>query len=183
VSRRGRPIGATSWWRNPANIAAHHANVLLELWLAGIPAPEIRVLLLWLAGSPEHQALIEECWRGRGNQQRSTVPKPIKRKLCELAVAHVVQVHEDSLAATPQIKELLKRSKAAAAAKLRDRGWTDGEIAVWFNKLEISLRRGGKDFKTPDLTTVLGIVNRRAPATTLRRKARSRKLRRKIQAP
>jgi hypothetical protein len=63
----GRPLGATSWWRNLANVAAHHANGLLDLWLAGAPLLEVRVLLLSLADNPEHQALVEECWRARGS--------------------------------------------------------------------------------------------------------------------
>jgi len=37
MARRGRPRGALSWARNPVNFAAHHAKVLLELWLAGVP--------------------------------------------------------------------------------------------------------------------------------------------------
>jgi hypothetical protein len=33
MTKRGRPPGATSRWRNPNNFAAHHAQVLMELWL------------------------------------------------------------------------------------------------------------------------------------------------------
>src|SRR5690242_6536447 len=80
--KRGRPVGATSWWRKPLNVAAHHANVLLELWLADAPIRAVRSLLSSLAGNPEYQELIEKCWRERGNQRRFTVPKPIKIKLC-----------------------------------------------------------------------------------------------------
>jgi hypothetical protein len=64
-ARAGRPLGATSWSRNLANVAAHHAKVLLELWLAEVPVLEFQVLFRQLPHSPEHQAIIEECWRAR----------------------------------------------------------------------------------------------------------------------
>ena len=89
MAKRGRPSGVTSWWRNPNNIAAHHAQALMELWLAGAPVVEIRVMLSSLAGRPEYQALIDECW--------STIPPKIKRKLCRLAVAHVMELHRDAI--------------------------------------------------------------------------------------
>ena len=97
MAKRGRPPGATSRWRNPNNFAAHHAQVLMEVWLAGAPVLEIRVMLSSLAGNPEQQALIEECWSKRGNERRYTVPPKIKRKLCRLAVAHVVELRRDAI--------------------------------------------------------------------------------------
>jgi hypothetical protein len=151
-------------WRNPNNFAAHHAQTLMELWLAGAPVLEIRVMLSSLAGNPEHQALIEECWSQRGNERRYTVPPKIKRKLCRLAVAHTVELHCDAI----------RRQRAQAAkAALRTQGWTDAQIA------EILRRRTPEhiDFDRPQLEKVLHIVNRRAPAATLRRKAAARKLR------
>ena len=51
-ARAGRPLGATSWSRNLANIAAHHAKVLLELWLAEVPVL-VQVLFRQLPHSPE----------------------------------------------------------------------------------------------------------------------------------
>jgi hypothetical protein len=149
-----------SWWRNLNNIAAHHAQVLMELWLAGAPVPEIRVVLSSLAGSREHQALIKKCWDERGSKRRYTVPLPIKRRLCRLAVGHVIELQRD------------RRWKAAKVA-LRREGWTDTQIT------EILRRRPSEhiDFEVPDLDKVLEILNRRAPATTLRRKAAARKLR------
>jgi hypothetical protein len=164
MTKRGRPPGATSRWRNPNNFAAHHAQALIELWLAGAPVLEIRVMLLSLAGSPEHQGLIEECWSQRGNERRYTVPPKIKRKLCRLAVAHVVELHCDAIR---------RRRARAAKTALRIQGWTDAQIG------EILSRRALEhiEFEAPDLEKVLEIVNRRAPATTLRRKAASRKLR------
>lgn len=164
MAKQGRPRGAVSWWQNLNNVAAHHANVLLELWLAGAPLIEIRALLLPLAGTPEHQTLIEECWSKQGTERRYTVPKPIKRKLCRLAVAHVVGLRRDVI---------LRQRTRAAERRLRNQGWSDTQI------VEILSRRALEriDFKAPDLKKVLEIVNRRAPAATLRRKATSRKLR------
>jgi Cytochrome C biogenesis protein transmembrane region len=108
-------------------------------------------------------------WRGRGNEPRHTVPPKIKRKLCRLAVAHVAELHHDAF--------LRQRAQAARMA-LRRQGWTDTQIAQ-------ILRRSPPepiDLEAPDLDKVLEIVNRRAPASTLRRKAASRKLRGKIQS-
>jgi len=51
-ARAGRPLGATSWSRNLANVAAHHAKVLLELWLAEVPVL-VQVLFRQLPHSPE----------------------------------------------------------------------------------------------------------------------------------
>ena len=164
MAKRGRPTGATSWQRNPNRRAAHHAQVLMEAWLADAPVLEIRVMLSSLAGNPEAQALIEECWSKRGNDRRYTVPPQIKRKLCRLAVAHVVELRRDAIQ---------RRRAGAAETALRTQGWTETQIA------EILNRRAPEriDFEAPDLEKVLEIVNWRAPATTLRRKATSRKLR------
>lgn len=63
----GRPLGATSWWRNLANVAAHHAKVLLEFWLADAPV---------------------RCY---------TVPPAIKRHLCQLAIAHVTETRRQTI--------------------------------------------------------------------------------------
>src|SRR5262249_12948889 len=97
MAKLGRPPGSTSWWRNLSNFAAHHAQVLMELWLGGAPLSEIRVMLSSLAGSPEQQALIKECWSKRGDERRYTVPPKIKRRLCQLAVAHVVELRRDRI--------------------------------------------------------------------------------------
>ena len=164
MAKRGRPTGATSWQRNPNHIAAHHAKVLMEVWLAGAPVLEIRGMLSSLAGNPEAQALIEECWSKLGNDRRYTVPPQIKRKLCRLAVAHVVELRRDAIQ---------RRRARAAETALRTQGWTETQIA------EILNRRAPEriDFEAPDLEKVLEMVNWRAPAITLRRKAASRKLR------
>jgi hypothetical protein len=138
MAKRGRPTGATSWQRNPNRRAAHHAQVLMELWLAGAPVLEIRVMLSSLAGNPEAQALIEECWSKLGNDRRHTVPPKIKRKLCRLAVAHVVELRRDAIQ---------RRRAGAAETALRTQGWTETQIA------EILNRRAPEriDFEAPDL--------------------------------
>ena len=164
MTKRGRPPGAASWWRNPNRVAAHHAQVLIEAWLAGAPVVGIQIMLSSLAGIPGWQALIEECWSKRGDERRYTVPLKIKRKLCRLAVAHVVELRLDVIQ---------RRRARTAETALRTQGYTDAQIA------EILSRRVPERiyFKAPDLEKVLEIVNRRTPATTLRRKAASRKLR------
>ena len=164
MAKRGRPPGATSWWRNPNRVGAHHAQVLIEAWLAGASVVGIRVMLSSLAGSPEWQALIEECWSKRGNERRYTVPQRIKRKLCRLAVAHVAELRLDSIQ---------RRRARAAETALQTQGMSDTQIVQ-------ILRRMATEriyFEAPNLKKVLEIVNRRAPAVTLRRKAASRKLR------
>jgi hypothetical protein len=165
MAKRGRPPGVTSWWRDPNNIAAHHAQVLLELWLAGAPALEIRVILSSLAGSPEYQALIDECWSKLENERRFTVPPKIKRKLSQLAVAHVMELRRDAIQ---------RRHARAAERALAIQGFSRAATA------EILGRRTVKhvSVEAPDLKKVLEIVNRRAPPGTLRRKAAHRKLRR-----
>ena len=163
MAKRGRPRGATSWWRNLNNVAAQHAQVLMELWLAGAPVLQIKVMLGSLAGNPEHQALIDECWSKRQNERRFTVPPTIKRKLCCLAVAHVIELRRDAV----------QRLRAQATErKRRNQGYSHAQ-AVEF------LRRRTLDatFDAPNLKKVLSIVNRRSPAGTLRRKATARKLR------
>jgi len=63
----GRPLGATSWWRDLTNVAKHHTDVLLELWLAGAPV------------------------------RRYTVPKATKRYLCQLAIDHVTETRSQAI--------------------------------------------------------------------------------------
>ena len=173
MAKRGRPRGTggpTHWSRNPANVAAHHASHLMELWLADASMAEVAKLFWW---SPEHQAIIEKCWSTRGCERRHTVPKAIKLKLCELAIAHVMELHRQAEHARPQIEASLQRSKSAAEAELRIRGWTDEEIVARFKKLsERARKRSKKEFKKPSLDKVFEIVTRQAPAKTLRRKAR-----------
>jgi hypothetical protein len=156
----GRPVGATSWWRNPANVAAHHANVLLDVWLAGAPAL-MGVLLRSLADITEHQALAAECWRVSGGERRYTVPPAIKRTLCQLAIAHVTEIRRQTL---------LHQRICATERNLQRQGFSDGQIAgIMSSRIP---ERPHVD--PPDIEKVLEIVNRRAPAVTLRRKAHDR---------
>ena len=142
----------------------------MELWLADAPMIEVAKLF---SSSPEHQTIIEKCWSTRGCERRYTVPKAIKLKLCELAIAYVMEQHRQAKDARPEIEACLQRSMFAAQAELRDRGWTDEEIAAWFKKLsERARKRSKKEFKKPSVDQVFKIVTRRAPAATLRRKAR-----------
>ncbi len=160
--RVGRPLGATSWSRNLASVAAHHAKVLLELWLAEVPVLELQVLFLQLAYSPEHQAIIEECWRARDRgRRRHTVPPKIKRKLCRLAVAHATELRRQTI---------LHQCFPATERDLQRQGYSDGQIA------EIMSRRVPESphVEPPNIEKILEIVNRRAPPGTLRRKAKDR---------
>jgi hypothetical protein len=176
VATRGRPRGTsgpTHWWRNAANVAAHYASFLIELWLADAPTIEVTKLF---SGSVEHQAIVEECWSKRGHERRYTVPKAIRLKLCELAIAHDLELRRQQEHERPQIEAHLQRAKSAAETELRRRGWTDEEIAAWFKQLsERARKRSKKDFKKPSVDQVFKIVTRRAPAPTLRRKARLRR--------
>jgi hypothetical protein len=161
---RGRPRGTTSWWRNLESIAAHHANVLLELWLADAPVFAIRAMLSSLDGSAQHQATITECWGGRNDERRYTVPPKIKRKLCGLAVAHVLELRRNEISR--------KRAQHAERA-LRIQGFTDIQIAGILHRTEPE----PTDLAEPSVKKVLEIVNRRAPPNTLRRRAADRILR------
>lgn len=178
MAMRGRPAGATSWTGNPVNVAAHYASILMECWLAGAPEFEVRGLLGLLAWNADCQLLIEHCWRKRGDEPRHTVPKPIKRKICKLAVAHVIELHQQTRDLSPEIEASMQRAKSAAEAELRSRGLSDAEIADWFKTLaERTRKRSHKEFKAPSIAEVLAKVDRRAPSTTLRRKASCRILR------
>jgi hypothetical protein len=181
-AKRGRPKGSggKTWaLREPVNVAAHHANVLIELWLAGAPVLEIRVLLMSLARSPDHQAhgaLIEECWHARGSERRYTVPGPIKRKLCQLAAAHVAELRLD---AKLRLDDTLRqRALADERERLLTEGWTETQIVEILSRT-VPKRDDSEAPPPPDVKKVLKLVNRRAPATTLRRKAAARRILRK----
>ena len=93
----------------------HHANGLMEAWLADVPVIGIRVMLSSLAGSPKYQALIEKCWSKRGRNPRTTVPKAIKVALCRLAIAHVMELRLDIIERQPT-----KAAKTALLIKTPD---------------------------------------------------------------
>ncbi len=136
----------------------------MELWLAGAPALEIRVMLSSLAGSPACQALIDECWSKVENERRFTVPPKIKRKLCQLAIAHVMELRRDAIQ---------RRDVRAAERALAIQGFSRAATAEILKRRTVDL----VGIEAPDLKKVLEIVNRRAPPGTLRRKAAARKLR------
>ena len=145
--------------------------MLLELWLAGVPiqiGPEYNLLPSLMTTD---RRLVQP------KERKRTVPWRIKRVLCRLAIAHVVELHRQAQAAAPEIERSLRSAKDKAEAELRRQGWTDERIAAHF-KLQIAReRRAHREFEVPDLTAVLAAVNRRAPERTLRRKASERKRR------
>jgi hypothetical protein len=167
--KRGRPKGTTSVWRNPANVAAHHASVLFELWLAGVSVQEAGAFLGLPTGHT--RKLLFECWGERGNGPRHQVPPEIKQKLCDLAIAHVVEVQRQTQDAKPEIEAILQRCAQAAEEKLKAQGWTDEQVAAWLNS--VAPEREAKDFKTPNVKQVLGIVARHAPPGTLRHRKKA----------
>jgi hypothetical protein len=181
VTKRGRQAGATSWTGNPVNVAAHYASLLMECWLADTPIIETRLQLGLISGNGESlidNSLIEDCWKKRGTNRRFNVPKPIKQKLCRLAIAYVVKLHEQTQELRLEIEASMQRAKLAAEAELRSRGMSDAEIAGWFKTLaERARKRSHKEFRAPNLTEVLTKVDRHAPSITLRRKASCRILR------
>jgi hypothetical protein len=137
----------------------------MEAWLAEVPVHQIRVMLPSLASKPEYQFLIDECWSKLGRQRRFTVPLRIKRDLCRVAIAHVIDLRRDAV----------ERRRAQALERMLtvqgfSRAATD-EILALRTVRPVSVA-------APDLEKVLTIVNRRAPPGTLRRKAKKRKLRR-----
>jgi hypothetical protein len=168
--------------RNPANVAALYTNALIETWLADVLLMALALLHPLLEREPEHKTLLVECFRARSDELRHTVPVKIKRKLCRLAIAYMVELHLQQQAAKQQIEDSWRRSGDAGELELRRRGWTDQRIAAWIEKLQAAAqRRSVKDFKVPDVNKVMAVVDRKAPAATLRRKAARRKLRRKMQ--
>jgi len=173
MARRGRPPGSDSWARNPDNVAAHYAEVMLELWLGAAPVEALKYLMSPALCRAELVTLLEECWSKQSKEQRHTVPVPIKRDICKLAIEYV-----DNLYGTKQ-KEFLAincdQLTDSINTQLRNRGLSDDQIAANFKRFEKAQRRAEKKWRRPNLTKVIEIVNRRAPANTLRRKAMSRK--------
>ena len=174
MAKRGRPRGTggpTHWSRNPANVAAHYASLLMELWLADAPMTEVTKLFSW---SPEHQAIIEECWSKRGCERRYTVPKAIKLKLCELAIARVMELQRQTEDARPQIEASLQRSMSKPRPSL-GRGVGPTKRSPLGSKSFPSARGNAakRISRSRAVDKVFEIVTRRAPAVTLRRKARS----------
>jgi hypothetical protein len=177
-----RRRGALSWAHNPVNVAAHHAKVLMEVWLAGQPiqiGPEHDVLPSLITA--DRWLLQPKDLEQPKKRERKVVPWRIKRVLCRLAIARVVRLHQQTQAAALEIEDSLQRGRDRAEAELRRRGWTDGQIATHFKKLRTARkRRVQREFREPDFGAVLAVVNRKAPARTLRRKAGERDYTQKI---
>jgi hypothetical protein len=173
MPRRGRPPGSTSRLRNPVNIAAHYASTLIECWLAGVPiqiGPEYRDVLPSLMTTDRR--LVQPKERER------TVPWRIKRLLCRLAIARVMELDQQNQAAALEIERSLRSAKDKAEAELRGQGWPEERIAAHFKRLQIAReRRVQREFREPSLNAVLKVVNRKAPDNTLRRKVAERKRR------
>jgi hypothetical protein len=104
MARRGRPPGSKSWARNPDNVAAHYAEAMLELWLGGASVDALKHLMSPALCRAKLMTLLEECWSKQSKEQRHTVPVPIKRDICKLAIEYV-----DDLLGDKQ-KEFLTRN-------------------------------------------------------------------------
>ncbi len=122
----GRPLSATSWWRNSNNIAAHHAAILMEMWLAGVPIEAIKVLLQPLVNQAQFAGLIDICWSKQPTSRRYTVPKRVKRNLCALAKEYTEALHsaQENALTTDYFRSL----NARIEANLKDRGVTEAHI-------------------------------------------------------
>jgi hypothetical protein len=81
--RSGRPKGAVSWMCNPVALAGHHLNVLMEMWLAGVPIGQD----IWMWGKPLQRRLLQP------TERKHTVPPKIKRVLAQFAIGHVLELH------------------------------------------------------------------------------------------
>ena len=93
--RSGRRSGSTSWWRNPTALAGHHLNVLIEIWLGGVP---IQV-------APK-RCLVQP------TERRHTVPPKIKRALAAMAIGHVMDVY--TLRGRPTVAAVMAWSRRRA---------------------------------------------------------------------
>jgi hypothetical protein len=79
--RSGRKPGATSWWQNPPARAGHHLNVLIEMWLGGVPIPTV----------PDRYLM-------QPTERKYTVPPKIKCALAEMAIAHTWRLDNHGVA-------------------------------------------------------------------------------------
>ena len=69
----GRRKGSLSWSKNPAALAGHYLNGLIEMWLAGVPIPTR-----------------PDWWLVQPTGRRHTVPPEFKRALAQAAIEYVV---------------------------------------------------------------------------------------------
>ena len=96
--RSGRRRGRTSWWRNPTALAGHHLNVVIEMWLGGVPIPV--------------QTREGDRWLVQPDRRRHTVPPQIKRVLTEIAINHVTDAC--NLRGRPTVAAVLAWSRRQA---------------------------------------------------------------------
>jgi hypothetical protein len=167
MGKAGRPRGSRSWPLNPDNIAAHHAEILLEFWLSGAPIEAASLRLGPALKLPDVCRLLRQCWTQQPINRRFTVPPRVKRDLCKVAVAFVEVLHQAQERAlnSERYKAWLEVAAGVQIAAQAD----DVPIRSLYRR-----RRSRKDWKKPELSRVLQIVNRRSPAITLRRKAKMR---------
>jgi hypothetical protein len=99
--RSGRPKGSTSWWRNPTALAGRHLNMLIEMWLAGVPIEVENIC----SDAPKR-------WLVQPTKRQHTVPKEIKRVLAIMAVGHVMDMY--SLRGRPTVAAVLAWSRRQA---------------------------------------------------------------------
>jgi hypothetical protein len=73
-ARSGRRPGSLSWHRNPTALAGQGLNVLIEMWLAGVPIQ-----------------VAHKRWLVQPTARRHTVPPKIKRVLAAIAIGQVLK--------------------------------------------------------------------------------------------
>jgi hypothetical protein len=76
--RSGRRPGSISWPRNPVALAGNHLNVLIEMWLGGVP--------IKIQNEPER-------WLPQPTERRFTVPPKVMRVLARIAIEQVLAVN------------------------------------------------------------------------------------------
>ena len=160
MGKRGRPVGATSALKKPANLVADRLNLLIELWLSGVTIQSVTQ-----TGAPITLRAPTE--------RRFTVPRETKRALCRLAIAQLKEFDGQARAIQPQLDEMMQRIHRSVEAELRRRGWSNEQINQHFKMLkERARKRRVTDFKVPSVDEVLAVADRRAPSMTLRRHRR-----------
>src|SRR5260370_31743498 len=100
MTRRGRPPGSTSAWKNPVSRAANFGNLLMEAWLAGVPI-QVR---------PDR-------WLPLPTERRYTVPPRYKRVLAQMAVNYEKSLYPDVKLSVDQV--LAQMSRRAPSISLR----------------------------------------------------------------
>jgi hypothetical protein len=130
-------------------------QTLLESWLVGVP---IKVGLDKQIAPPTKEA-------------QRTAPPEIQHALATLAIAWEEELDRQRKAAAPQIEVAWRRAHKNAVAEMKQRGFSDAEIAAHFRRLKRNAsRRQPKDFKKPTVEQAITWSRRRAPARSPRRR-------------